>query len=168
MQELICSCWKGHTLLFEHQMPQNTLIQPPKQKPSLFFISLCLTLSCKLGAGQEIKPASHTCSPVCDCAWDSATRPGCSLGFPSVPGSHHTEQMSQACGCLLKKPVMGPAVKPGTQWLCLTWWGQGGAAPRTSAVRAPPGCSTQGLPFHAPLQTGRDTLVKKTSGFTCE
>lgn len=34
------------------------------ETPSIFFFHL--TLNCKLTAGQEIKPASHNCIPVCD------------------------------------------------------------------------------------------------------
>lgn len=78
------------------------------------------------------------------------------------------EQMSQACGYLPRKPSMGAAVEPENRWRRLTWWGQGGAAPRTPAVGAPLGCSAQGSPFHASPQTGRDTLVRDTSRFTDE
>lgn len=100
-------CWKGHALLFEHQVPQNTLIQPPEHQPPPFLFSPCLTLNCKLTAGEEIEPASHGHTPECDFTQDLATQLCCSLGFPTVPRSHHTQPMSQACGHLLKKPILG-------------------------------------------------------------
>lgn len=154
-------CWKGHTLLFEHQMPQNMLIQTPEQKPPPFFFSLCLTLNRKLTAGQEITPASQNC-PL---SRTPSLQPGLSL-CPQEP-LHRTDVAG------LQVPAekitgMGAVVKPENQGWWLTWWGQGGAAPRTPAVGTPLGCSAQGSPFHASPQTGRDPSVRETSRSTGE
>lgn len=114
MQELICLCWKRCILLVERQMPQNMLIQTPEQKPPpfFFFFSLRLTLSCKLTAGQEIKPASHDCTPVCDSTQDLAA----AWGFPLSPGTVGANRCRRLAGtrpkknwdgscCLSRKPM---------------------------------------------------------------
>lgn len=157
-----------HFLLFEHQMPQNMLIQTPEQKPAPFFFSLRLTLNRKLTAGQEITPASHNCPPVHDCLGLSRTpslQPGLSL-CPQQP-SHRTDVAGLQVPAA-KITGMGAVVKPENQWWWLAWWGQGRSAPRAPAVGTPLGCSAQGLPFHASPQTGTDTLVRETSRLTGE
>lgn len=109
------------------------LIQPPEHQPPPFLFSPCLTLNCKLTAGEEIEPASHGHTPECDFTQDLATQLCCSLGFPTVPRSHHTQPMSQACGHLLKKPILGAQ----ETWQCSTQWEQGGAAPQVPSVGVP-------------------------------
>lgn len=56
VQQLICLCWKGQALLLEHQVPQNLLTQAPEHHPPPLLFSPCLTLNCKLTAGEEIEP----------------------------------------------------------------------------------------------------------------